>query len=875
MAFKRKTRGPTSVETIEELFQDLRGRSIESPWAHQVDLWRTYERDAINEKDVALQLPTGSGKTLVGIVLGEWRRRKFQEKVVVLCPTRQLAYQAADHARRDYGVDVSLLVGSKDEFDEVAKSSYLGYDRIAITTYSGLFNVKPFFEDPDVVMCDDAHAADQYVADSWSVELNSRDHRAALAAVAGLLTERIGADRAARLMGEGPGEIDFTWTDKLPAPIWLEVLPALTEALDVHAASSRAGYAWRTIKAHLPACHLYLGYGRLLIRPFISPTGTHAPFANAKQRIYMSATLGQGGDLERIMGRSRIKRLEIPKGWDKQGIGRRLYFFPERSLNEVDVEKLNLMMIDRAGRSVILVPNDLAARKVTTTIQTKTNIPIFQARDLESTKEPFVQRPQAVVVAANRYEGIDFPGDDSHVLFVLGLPRATHLQERFLMNQMGANALFHERILTRMIQAFGRCTRSATDYAAVIVEGDEAYRYLMRKETRRPLDPEMQAELQFGIETAQDQTVEGNLENLDIFLKQGKEWKEVDDDILDLRNTLKQQPPAGIDELQKTVASEVEYQYAMWAGNFDKAKEACATILGILKAPALKGYRAWWNYCMGSVNWMAAERMSGEQRTRQQTVARRYFSAALYDAKYVSWLADLAANYGEPESNAEAIAPEFIQMLDGIEARFVELGTSNTYKYSVEEKAILDGIQASNAGRFEDAQCRLGQLLGLKVGNSDENGAPDPWWILGHGKCVVFEDHSGARGEEHQELGAKKARQVAMHPNWIRERKVVDANGKIVAVLITPMIKAEFAAQSHLGEFFCWPLADFRRWAVDAVSTIRRLRTEFLDEGDLVWRAQAANVLQDAGLTPDQILRTATARTGKDVLGRAAAATGG
>ena len=46
-----------------------------------------------------------------------------------------------------------------------------------------------------------------------------------------------------------------------------------------------------------------------------------------------------------------------------------------------------------------------------------------------------------------------------------------------------------------------------------------------------------------------------------------------------------------------------------------------------------------------------------------------------------------------------------------------------------------------------------------------------------------------------------------------------------------------------------------------------------LDESDLVWKAQAATILQEAGLTPEEILRTATARTGKDVLGTGPSAT--
>jgi len=822
----------------------------------------------VDEKDVALQLPTGSGKTLVGIVLAEWRRRKFEEKVVLLCPTRQLAYQAAEHAERHYGVGVSLLVGRKDEFDESAKNAYLAYDRIAIATYSGLFNVKPFFEDPDVVICDDAHAADQYIAGAWSVELSLGEHKTALAAVAGVLKEWIGPDRIARLMGDAPGDVDFLWADKLPTPLWLEALPAFSEALDVNSEGARFGFAWRTIRPHLQACHLYMGYGRLLIRPFISPTSTHPPFAGAKQRIYMSATLGHGGDLERIVGRSKIKRLAIPKGWDKQGIGRRLYFFPARSLNESDVESLNLMIMKRAGRSVVLVPNDQAARDISATIQSELRIPVFQAKDLEASKERFTDERRAVVVASNRYEGIDFPDDDSHVLFVLGIPRATHLQERFLMNQMGANALFNERVLTRMIQAFGRCTRSATDYAAVIVEGDDAYRYLMKKETREPLDPEMQAELQFGIDSSENQTVEGNLENLETFLKQDKEWKEVDEDILDLRNSLTQKPFPGIGELQESVPHEIEYQYAMWAGDFERAKAACGRILSILKTPALKGYRAWWNYCAGSAHWLAGERLAGEVKAKQQTLARRYFSNALLDAKFVSWLAELASTYGESDEPTGTIAPEFAHMIDRIAERFIELGTSNTFKYSAEEKSILDGIQATDADQFEEAQRRLGLLLGFESGNSNENGAPDPWWVLGGGKCIVFEDHSGAKGESHQELDAKKARQVAMHPNWIHDRKIVGPKCEVAAVLVTPMAKAEFAAQAHLDTFSCWPLDDFRHWAIETISTIRRLRTDFLDTGDLVWRAQTVATLQEAGLTPDQIYKTATAKSGKEILGR-------
>jgi hypothetical protein len=55
----------------------------------------------------------------------------------------------------------------------------------------------------------------------------------------------------------------------------------------------------------------------------------------------MSATLGLGGELERLTGRHAIKRLPIEAGWEKRGTGRRLILFPD------------LFVDDNAGREAI------------------------------------------------------------------------------------------------------------------------------------------------------------------------------------------------------------------------------------------------------------------------------------------------------------------------------------------------------------------------------------------------------------------------------------------------------------------------------------------------------------------------------------------
>ena len=92
------------------------------------------------ESDVAMQLPTGSGKTLVGLLIGEWRRRKNRERVVYLCATKQLVNQVVNQANNQYGMNVFGFTGSKHEYDPKSKTAYRQANAIAVTTYSALMN---------------------------------------------------------------------------------------------------------------------------------------------------------------------------------------------------------------------------------------------------------------------------------------------------------------------------------------------------------------------------------------------------------------------------------------------------------------------------------------------------------------------------------------------------------------------------------------------------------------------------------------------------------------------------------------------------------------------------------------------------------------
>jgi superfamily II DNA or RNA helicase len=199
MAFKIPEKRAVCPEDPESLFRDLRKKTVPGLLSHQADLLRSYLAVHTLHSDIALQLPTGSGKTLVGLLIAEWRRRKYGERVVYLCPTRQLVNQVEQQASGKYGIDVRAFTGSRARYDPQASSEWLNAETVAVTTYSSLFNTNPFFDEPNLIILDDAHSAENYISSFWSLLIERSQHAAAFAALAGVVTPLLPASDRSRL----------------------------------------------------------------------------------------------------------------------------------------------------------------------------------------------------------------------------------------------------------------------------------------------------------------------------------------------------------------------------------------------------------------------------------------------------------------------------------------------------------------------------------------------------------------------------------------------------------------------------------------------------------------------------------------------------
>lgn len=873
MAFKKPTPPAAVPDSPEKLLRELPRRKIPDVLPHQAEVMRAYAATATGAPNVALQLPTGSGKTLVGLLIAEWLRRKNKDRVVYLCATNQLVHQVAEQAHEKYGLTVSAFTGSKKDYSAADKSAYHSAERIAVTNYTSLFNTRPFFADAQVIIVDDAHAAEQYISSLWSLFVDRSDHEALHTALCGVLKPLLNHTEWTRLGGEVSGPADAGWVEKIPTPAFERIRDEFAATVDAHVGESHLQYPWSLLRDHLHACHLYLSPDGILLRPLLPPTWTHEAFERPRQRIFMSATLGAGGDLERLTGRRSVMRIPAPAGWDSQGVGRRFFIFPSMSLEGPQVVALRHELMLRAGRSVVLVPSERAASHVTDQLAADSRFKTFKrfsARDIETSKRPFLSESQAVAVVANRYDGIDFPQDDCRLLFIEGLPKAVNLQERFLMARMAANVLFNERVQTRVLQAIGRCTRGLDDYSAVVVSGAELPEYLTDHRRMGYLHPELQAEIEFGVTQSSGMSMKDMMENFDTFLANGPEWEEVNLGILAARDSKKQLAFPAIEQLGKVVEFEVRYQEALWQSDFNAALGHAESVLGGLSAPELQGYRALWHYLAGSAAWLGAMETVATPASDAGALsqkARLHFLKAKDAARSLPWLVSLSRF--QPDGAAEAATRDIqtvvVRQVEQLEQVFAKLGTVHDKGFTQREKQILEGLQRKEKGPFEEAHRLLGETLGFIARKREETATPDPWWFVDR-ICLVFEDHAGALPTS--TLDATKARQAATHPNWIRERGGVPADAEIQAVLVTPVRQADDGAMPHLKTVALWPLDEFRAWAQHALTVLRELRRTFVEPGDLEWRANACAVLEREGLAANVLLKRLRERPAAEGLKR-------
>lgn len=822
MTFKPVVEGSSAPVGPLELFDELPRRpgAIPELWRQQGEILAEYAKRFEKKRDVAVELPTGTGKTLVGLLIADWRRRQYRKPVLYACPTQQLVHQVATVAQRE-GMPSVTLIGSHRSWPSLDKSEYDGAGAMALTTYSSIFNAAPKVGTPGTIVFDDAHAAEHYVAESWAVTINRGEHPEVYDAFLNALRPALSSAFAGRMQHATP-DVRALRDVQLVVPLrWPQMAEAINGALQQLPNGSSAWWAWNTVNPGLASCFVYVSWHEMLLRPFIPPTSENEPFSHADQRVYLSATPGHAGELERSFGRKSIDRLLLSDGRSPRS-GRRFFVFAELAQGDgVNIAARATML---AGKALVLAPSTELAHAASHELNVN-NWLILGKKDIERNLEAFTGQQQVILALAGRYDGIDLPDQACRLVCLTGLPEWTHLQERFLSSNLRARATLEERTRSRVVQGSGRATRNPLDHAVVLIQGDELTRYLSSPIRRRALDADLQAEIEFGLKNSRGIPLADLLNNVSIFLEQADEWRnEAEPLIAEARRNASRQNPEESSLLATSAPHEVDAWTSAFRSDFVGAREAAQKAAAALSGCTdVQPYRTFWLY--QAYVWSLAS-ANGDPNANK--TASGLLKDAHKAARGTTWLREV-------EAGAQLTVEEDANDTPAVRTlakRLCKMSKKSAIKTEIVR--TREGLSETEHRRFEPALTGLGRLLGAESSKPSAPGRADCVWCWEDRVWIAIE----AKSEQSPsgEISLQTIRQVNPHMSLLAEDRGVGMPTLAAMVVASPRTAvADEAVTSAQSEVF------------------------------LVHPKAFGDICEDAEQCWDELLRTHRGHTGRDL----------
>ena len=712
----------------------------------QEKVLREYKQKFEGTADVAVELPTGAGKTLIALMIAEDRRRNGQ-KVAILSANKTLARQMLQESY-ELGIPSVLMEGPGYAISSSDKRKYHRCHSIGIMNYWVYFNQNPVIDPANLLIMDDAHLAEHCLHSLYSVEITRFACAELFESLVSELHQRfpeysVLADALdSGLESNKPPEL-LSFIDQTLISARIEEIidasPALESNVDLR-------FRWDRMRGRVSQANIYLAKDSVWIRPYVYPLISNPYYSEATQRIYMSATIGDPGDLGRRLGIRNIEKVPVPPEDAESTFGRRLLLM--NRLDEGDIpERLGaaiLAAIKIHPKSVWLCSSvDIAAKFKKIVMEWLEEHQVVGHSSWILTPEGdeiqnFKQSATGHLFVGGRFDGMDFNGDECRLVILTTLPRAINTQEEFISAYLRDSGFMRERLNQRVVQALGRCNRDDGDFAVYALADRRFATYFGLESNRVDLPRNIVAELDMGQDAAEvdasalcasvEKFLSGDFSEYDEQLN--KYLFEVPKD--------KEQP-----QVTDTSADEVVGWSAMfWSENFPVAQqrfERCweaAKQDGLLEVGALHGWhRAKALYIQG---------LQGDTSAQQK--ALDVLEDAIQRGGQSAWFNRMRSSLNRArtvsgESSVVFDDDYFAEVIRAFDDLLDQYGKTGT-RFQQHCNRITVQLQSHSHNIYVEGLERLGRLLGYTSSRPEMPGAPDGVWrgsFGSLGEVITFE----------------------------------------------------------------------------------------------------------------------------------------
>lgn len=449
-----------------------------------------------SEQDIVGVMHTGAGKTLVGLLMLKSKLIEEEKPAIYLCPTVQLVEQTVRQAEC-YGIDVC-----KVDSDNRLPIEFLNSEKILITTFSKLFNGRSIFgvrgaSSSEIVkigsiLIDDAHSCVDYARQSSTISI-SRDSDT-FKKIFELFQEEIENQSYGNYRAICNSEASVSV--RIPYWEWFYKIKDIKEILENHFLDRDvADFEYRMVLDVLKFCRCYVSGRKIEITPKYSPIEKIPSFFNAKHTYILSATINEKDLLEELGIKKQAIENPIITDSYVADVGERMILSPTKYHKNINDSIIRNWIFGKCrehnlGLVVIVPSNSSKAKEEWKTLGAK----IVDNLNYEETLERIKSGDREQVVLVNRYEGVDFPGDQAHILILDGLPDFSTNKDRAI-SIVSQDENWKLKIVQKIEQGLGRTVRSNSDFSVVLLLGDRLVDFVSLKSNIKYFSLATQAQL--------------------------------------------------------------------------------------------------------------------------------------------------------------------------------------------------------------------------------------------------------------------------------------------------------------------------------------------------------------------------------------------
>ncbi len=674
----------------------------------QGEVWKQWFEKR-NENNIIIKMNTGSGKTIVALMILQSCINEGYGPAVYVVPDNYLVEQVVMQADK-LGVQV------------VTDEDSLAYKRkkaILVINIQKLVNGKSVFgfrENGNVliksIIIDDMHACISNIREQFSVTIPEDSEL--YIEIVNLFSDS--------LKGQAEGVFQSiidkrSGNDVMLVPFWKwqECSDRIYGMLTENREENYIKFKYNLIRDYLKVSHCYVGKTGIRIIPNCVPINLISSFDNAERKIYMSATLADDSPFVTVMDIGYNEKVSVITPEKANDIGERMIIVPKSiNPNIPDDEVIRDAIAEKAKsyNVVVIVPSQRSAEG-----WKHRGGKIVLAENISTEVESIKSGKNGLYVFVNKYDGIDLPNEACRILVIDGLPNISDMNDRYEQDVVQRSERIRKEQIQRIEQGMGRGVRSNTDYCLVFLLGNQLTDILYGDDGYKYFSNATQKQFQLSEDICRQiegESIESIIEVGDYILNRDKQWVKLSKSVI---SDVNYDNEFKVDEV--AIICRKAFDFAIHE-DYDSAIEELNKLINNTSEKRLKGY----------YKQLLAEYENFIDKAEAQQILG---SAKKDNLKVLSPIKGIQYSKRQPE-----VVNQARNIVEYIKEKEIE---PNKFVLSVD--AILDNLvfRENTSKRFETAIRDIFIYIGFRAEQTErEYGkGPDDLVILGNKNYLIIE----------------------------------------------------------------------------------------------------------------------------------------